>query len=185
MIAGSRRETYNARLEKALGMPGKRSGASSATNHSPSAPQLWWAKSISKRPEVNSVAQPSGVALMARSGQPPAMAGPGSAKASPLCSIASLPGEENPSSNPVSYRCCTGVPSGTVVAGATGRQPPAGAEVVVGEAVCVVACLLDVRCPPVARAARPPAMIAQLSVKAAKTRILRRLIGANLRRKRS
>ena len=102
-----------------------------------------------------------------------------------MCSIASLAGEENPSSNPRSYCCCTGVPSGTVVAGATGRQPPVGAEVVVEEAVCVVAWRLDVRCPPVARAARPPAMIALPSVEAAKTRILRLLIGANLRRRRS
>ncbi len=75
---------------------------------------------------------PSGVLLVASSGQPPVTAGEGMASESARAIIALLLTEEKPVLKPSSYSSWTGVSSGTVVAGATGCQPVgATAELVV------------------------------------------------------
>ncbi len=188
VMAGSMTETYSVRSSKRAGMPGMRSGASSATSQAPRARRLWWAKSMSSRPATNSVVQRSGVSLAGRAGQPPPTAGGESGSTSASLIIASLPADEKPTSKPLSYCCCTGVLAGTVVAGTTARQPSAGSDeptVVVVISGAPVRREAGVALPPANSAARPPAITSVPATRPAPATRRCTLTSANRLRRRS
>lgn len=91
---------YRASSWAPAGIPGIKSGASSATSQPPSAPRVCLAKSMSSRPAVNSSDQAAGVNAGARGGQPPATAGEGNCNAATRAIWARLAEDEKLSLRP-------------------------------------------------------------------------------------